>query len=207
MSPSDRLLGLIIACCLIFVGYQIYFFPQRVRARRYYSLLIDLDQRIRFEPVWVWVYTVAYYPFILSLVFLVSSWHEYTYVASSFFFMLAIQATIALIFPVRTPFEWREYHLGTISRRLLSTVQRIDRGGNCFPSMHVSVAVLSAMHIQIICDPEIILSAVIWLFPILVSLSTVYTKQHFVLDVPAGVLHAVVCIAAFDYISQKVSLS
>ncbi|WP_227267723.1 phosphatase PAP2 family protein [Roseobacter weihaiensis] len=175
--------------------------------RRYYSLLIVLDQRIRFEPVWVWIYTVAYYPFILSLVFMVSNWREYTYIASSFFFMLALQATIAMIFPVKTPFEWREYHLETISRRLLSVVQRIDRGGNCFPSMHVSVAVLSAMHMHMIWDVTITVSAVIWLFPALVSLSTIYTKQHFVLDVPAGVLHAVVCFVAFDNIFQKLTVA
>jgi membrane-associated phospholipid phosphatase len=61
-------------------------------------------------------------------------------------------------------------------------VQRFDARSNSFPSMHVSVAVLTAFHLQ----PHLGLLALA--FPGLIALSCLFTKQHYFLDLPAGAL-------------------
>jgi membrane-associated phospholipid phosphatase len=46
--------------------------------------------------------------------------------------------------------------------------------------MHTSVATLTAIHLY----PS--LGSWAWLFPVLIGLSCLFTKQHYVVDVPAG---------------------
>ena len=61
-------------------------------------------------------------------------------------------------------------------------MQRFDDRNNSFPSQHTSVATLTALHLQ----PE--LGAAAFAFPVLIGASCLFTKQHFVLDIPAGAL-------------------
>jgi membrane-associated phospholipid phosphatase len=82
---------------------------------------------------------------------------------------------------VSTPERWRAYNRRRgLSERLLSWVQRFDARSNSFPSMHVSVATLTALHLQGHFGPAVLL------FPVLVALSCLYTKQHYLLDLPPG---------------------
>jgi membrane-associated phospholipid phosphatase len=48
--------------------------------------------------------------------------------------------------------------------------------------MHTSVAMLTALHLQ----PQLGLAA--FAFPVLIGLSCLFTKQHYVVDLPAGAL-------------------
>jgi membrane-associated phospholipid phosphatase len=61
-------------------------------------------------------------------------------------------------------------------------VQRFDARSNSFPSMHVSVAMLTSLHLL----PH--LGTAAFAFPTLIALSCVFTKQHYVVDLPAGAL-------------------
>ena len=63
---------------------------------------------------------------------------------------------------------------------LLALVQRFDARSNSFPSMHVSVATLTALHLQ----GHFGLAA--FAFPVLVGLSCLFTKQHYLIDLPPG---------------------
>jgi membrane-associated phospholipid phosphatase len=86
-----------------------------------------------------------------------------------------------LFFPVETPARWRDLNRGvSVSERFLNFVRRFDSPSNCFPSMHVSVAMLTAFHAQAQLGP------LVFLFPALIAVSCVYTKQHYLIDLPAG---------------------
>ncbi len=58
--------------------------------------------------------------------------------------------------------------------------------------MHVAVAVLTSLHIVHLVDtdvhPEIWM---VWIIPIMIAISTLYTKQHLIIDLPAGLLLAI----------------
>lgn len=188
MEFLDKIIAVVITALVITGAYQIYLIPQNNPIRKTREIFISIDERISFKPHWVWVYTVLYYPFFFSVIFTLDSFKHYAYVILSFTFLLLIQVAISFLIPVKTPDEWREYNPeNSLSEKVLSILQSVDRGGNCFPSMHVAIVSLSVCHIWA--------NAADWLglwfvfvvvIALLICASTVFTKQHFFLDIPGG---------------------
>jgi membrane-associated phospholipid phosphatase len=129
----------------------------------------------------VWIYSFLYYPVILCANWMVESPSQFTRIAVSYILLLGLQMVFFIGFPVVTPRSRRPTReRGNTSERFLALVQSIDQQSNCFPSMHVSVAMLTALHLSA--------SFGLWTitFPALIGLSCLFTKQHYVLDIPAG---------------------
>jgi len=181
MNPTDYAVNLILSVVLIIGVYQFYFWCQRNHLAAPRQLKLGIDERIPYWPSWVWVYSCIYYPIILYLNFVIASPRQFTYVATSYVLLLLAQMSFFVLFPVTTPEHWRAYNQRrTLSERFLALVQRFDARSNSFPSMHMSVAVLTASHLW----PHLgVLAAG---FPLLIGLSCVFTKQHYVIDLPAG---------------------
>jgi len=181
MTGIDYAIHLAMSVFLIFGVYQFYFWCQRrqwVACRQFVTLL---DDRIPYRPRWAWIYSFLYYPAIVYLNWTVTSPRHFNHLAMSFFILLAGQMSFFVLFPVETPARWREINRGrTLSERFLLFVRRFDAPSNCFPSMHVSVAMLTALHAQAQLGP------LVYLFPVLIAASCVFTKQHYLLDLPAG---------------------
>jgi membrane-associated phospholipid phosphatase len=118
---------------------------------------------------------------ILYTNLVVESPREFTHLATSYLLLLLFQMTFFVLFPVATPEHWRiaDPRRGW-SERLLALVQRFDARSNSFPSMHTSVATLTALHLY----PSVGSGALA--FPLLIGLSCLFTKQHYVVDIPAG---------------------
>ena len=181
MTVWDYGIELTLSVFLIVGGYQFYFWCQRNMLTEPRELRLRIDDLIPYRPNWVWIYSFLYYPAILYTNLVIQSPREFTHVARSYLLLLALQMGVFISFPVATPAEWRRRHAPkTYSERFLSFVQRFDTRSNSFPSMHTSVATLTALHLQ----PS--LGAWAWAFPILVGLSCLFTKQHYVIDLPAG---------------------
>jgi len=183
MRPIDYAINLTLSVFLIVGVYQFYFWCQRNPATAPRQLKLWIDDVIPYWPSWVWIYSCIYYPLILYLNFIVESPQQFTYVAVSYVLLLALQMVFFVLFPVTTPAHWRAFNRErTLSERFLALVQRFDASSNCFPSMHVSVAMLSAFHLL----PHIGPSA--FAFPVIIALSCLFTKQHYLVDLPAGAL-------------------
>lgn len=181
MTVADYAVDLILSLFLIVGVYQFYFWCQRNRLARPRALRLVVDEWVPYRPGWVWVYSLLYYPAILYTTLSIRSPRHFTYLAISYVVLLAFQMGFFLLFPVETPEEWRRRNgCRTWSERFLAFVQRFDARSNSFPSMHTSVAMLTALHLA----PRLGVWA--FAFPVLIGLSCVFTKQHYVLDVPAG---------------------
>lgn len=181
MNATDYIIQLTLSVFLIVGAYQFYFWCQRHPLTEPRRLKLALDDRIPYRPRWVWIYSFLYYPVILYVNLIVGSPAQFTRVAISYILLLLLQMAFFVGFPVATPASWRRADSGrSFSERFLALVQRFDSCANCFPSMHVSVATLTALHLY----PR----AGVWalLFPALIGISTLFTKQHYVVDVPAG---------------------
>ncbi len=190
------LIDIAVATCLTIIlilgGYQIYFLPQKYPLKNPKRLLTAMDEKIPFRPHWVWIYSFFYYPFIASIVLTVTDLKQFCYVGLNFLFLLLCQLTIAYFFPVKTPPHWRKYDSkSSLSARFLSLVHYFDKGGNCFPSMHVATSTLTALHIANNLSDSFS-NIVVWVFvmPVLISVSAIYTKQHYIIDIPAGAVLA-----------------
>jgi len=181
MNPIDYAIHLVMTVFLIFGVYQFYFWCQRhavVACRRFSA---PLDERIPYWPAWSWIYSFLYYPAIVYLNWTVTSARHFNHLAMSFFLLLAGQMAFFVFFPVETPPHWRAINRGrSLSERFLLFVRRFDAPSNCFPSMHVSVAMLTALHAHASLGP------LVFMFPALIALSCIFTKQHYLLDLPAG---------------------
>lgn len=183
MTIIDRIIQLIVSVFLIVGVYQFYFWCQRNQATAPRQLRLPIDDWIPYRPRWVWIYSFLYYPVIVAINWSVTSPRQYLYVAISYLLLLGIQMAFFVWVPVATPAEWRSCNRRAgRSERFLAFVQRFDAPSNSFPSMHTSVATLTALHLYASLGPGV------FAFPAIIGLSCLYTKQHYIVDVPAGAL-------------------
>lgn len=181
MNSIDYAIHLAMSVFLIFGVYQFYFWCQRHPRGSAQHFATTLDDRIPYRPRWVWIYSFLYYPAIVYLNWTVTSPRHFNHLAMSFFVLLAGQMAFFVFFPVETPTRWRDLNRGrSLSERFLLFVRKFDAPSNCFPSMHVSVATLTAFHARPWVGPAA------YAFPVLIALSCLFTKQHYLLDLPAG---------------------
>lgn len=183
MQPIDRVVQLVISAFIIVGVYQFYFWCQRNHVAEPREFRLPIDDCIPYRPRWVWIYSFLYYPVIVAINWTVSSPRQYLYVALSYMLLLGFQMLFFLLVPVATPAEWRARVIGRgRSEKFLAFVQSFDGRSNSFPSMHTSVATLTALHLYPAFGPLVIA------FPVLIALSCLFTKQHYVVDLPAGAL-------------------
>ncbi len=181
MNAADYMVHLTLSVFLIVGVYQFYFWCQRNALAPARELRLSVDDRIPYWPAWVWIYSFLYYPAILYTNWVVESSREFTHMVTSYLLLLVFQMAFFLIFPVVTPEHWRAVNRQrSYSERFLAFVQRLDARSNSFPSMHTSVAMLTALHLY----PS--LGSWAFTFPVLIGLSCLFTKQHYLIDVPAG---------------------
>lgn len=189
MILLDSLNALFITILVLMGAYQIYLLPQKYHLRKPLSLNTALDDLIPFRPRWVWAYCFLYYPFLVSVILTMDDLRHFSFVITSFIVLLVLQVLLAFLVPVKTPASWRSYDPdNSRSEKFLSSLQIIDQGGNCFPSMHVSAVFLTLFHILAnISDWLTIWTGLMFVAVLLISASTVFTKQHYVLDIPGGI--------------------
>ena len=181
MRTTDLIFQLCMSVVLIIGVYQFYFWCQRNHLTQPRQLRLPLDDAIPFVPRWVWIYSCLYYPVIVYINFVTESPRHFLHLAMSYIVLLLFQMAFFVVFPVATPAEWRMRNAGRgRSERFLAFVQSFDAPSNSFPSMHTSVAMLTALHLA----PQ--LGGWAYCFPALIALSCLFTKQHYLLDLPAG---------------------
>jgi membrane-associated phospholipid phosphatase len=195
MQIVTFLVHLILSVVLIVGTYQFYFLTQRHQFRAARVFHFALDEKIPFISWWSWVYSFLYYPAILFLNWIVQSGAQFTMMAFSFMVLLGMQMAAFYFFPVATPEHWRSLNKGkSYSERFLLFVQKFDKSSNCFPSMHVSVAMLTALHAAPTVGPWS------YLFPVLIAISCVFTKQHYLVDLPFGAILGVIAYGVYAWL-------
>ncbi len=127
---------------------------------------------------------------IVAIILTMDDMRHYNLTVMSFVFLLLMQMTCFSFFPVETPLKWRGFgDREGINIRFLRLVQKYDDNSNCFPSMHVSVATLTALHMM---ANEPWLGMWPLLFPLVIAISALFTKQHYFVDlIPGAVLGCV----------------
>ena len=185
MPVQDLVVAIIMTIFLIVGVYQFYFFTQNHMIKEPKRINMKIDNLFKFKGWWVWIYSGLYYPMIVLIVLTMEDMRHYNYTAMSFFLLLFMQMAFFRYYPVETPPEWRDFgESNTLSVRFMKFVQSYDDNTNCFPSMHVSVATLVALHMW--SNVGDMVGYWPFLFPVLIALSALWTKQHYLVDVIAG---------------------
>ena len=152
----------------------------------FHHLQLPLDAAIPFVPEWVLAYMLVYVTPAMTAFFLEDRAELYrTFLA--FGLNCAICFPIFIFYPVEYP---RVVPIpDDVFGHLLSFVHALDRPVNCFPSHHIATSFTTFFAIA---RQDRRWGAEFGVAAVLVAISTVFVKQHYVVDIPGGILVACV---------------
>ena len=159
-----------------------------------YNLLTDLDHIIPFNPHFIWIYHTFLPVIAVTLIFLLKRKDLFIRATVALLLATLILAFFYIAFPSYYP---REAYSDTssLSGFLVDITRRLDGAHNTFPSSHVTFSWLATFYISLSACAQknrwIKLGYIVW--AILISISTLAVKQHYIVDVLSGFVLAAVC--------------
>ncbi len=160
-----------------------------VRAEAGYSFLhpkIAWDDAFPFMPSFVWCY-LLYYPLCFTPILLIKGTESFQRIAAAY--SMEFFTCFVLFYSFPAQMLRPEVTGQDLSSRVLRLIFDVDPGFNILPSLHVANVVLIAIlffHYR-----KYRLGIIVALAALLVSLSTVLVKQHYIVDVFGGIVLAV----------------
>jgi len=170
---------------LVLAGYQMYFWPQKNHqlSRKKYLRPTKLDKAIPAVPELFWIYSPIYYVFFSLAILCLKNYNS---TALHAWLMLLHSSFWFIYFPTGIKKDFREQirkvPTDKLTKFIMHLVHAHDSEDNACPSMHCAFAVFLAF-ITYPFYPVLSLA-----FPIVVSLSCLFTKQHLIIDIIPGFL-------------------
>lgn len=162
----------------------IYFFVNRLQVEpdRCLDMGLPIDRKIPFVPFFALVYFSTYIFVILPFLVL-SDARQFYWMLVSFSSISVISSLIHAIVPSKIE-RVEQVKAAGVSGKLLNLFQMTCKPYGNFPSMHVGLSVPVVVAIFITFGAAAGSMALVW--AILIAISTLLTKQHYILDVLAG---------------------
>jgi membrane-associated phospholipid phosphatase len=182
LSLSYRLSALALT---LFGWLILYFFVNRLQVEpsRRIDLGIELDRKIPYLPLFALAY-FSTYVFVLQPFFILSFAGQFRWMLTSFILISVISSLIHAIVPSKIE-RVEQVTAGGLSGWMLALFQKTCKPYGNFPSMHVGLSVLVVAANFIAGGP--VVGGVMLVWAVLIAISTLFTKQHYILDVLAGV--------------------
>jgi len=156
----------------------------------HYQPFTFLDRAMPLTPAWIAVYASLYMcAFLLPLV-VVRSHELFRQTLKAFLFVMLVSYVGFWFYPTVAP-RVEKATVDGFAEWSLQLFYDLDQPYGCFPSLHVAYAFVGALASYRM-HRGVGMAAVAWAS--LIGVSTVYTKQHFVVDAVAG---AIVAFAAY----------
>jgi membrane-associated phospholipid phosphatase len=202
--------GVILSYFFIYITWFMYL--ERTITKKFYPVYSKLDDFIPFNEVFIIPYLLWFaYIFITVAYFLFTSKHEFYKLCANLFIGMTICLIIYTIWPNGHYLRVDINSLGrdNIFLTLLSRIYDVDTSTNVFPSIHVFNSVAAFIAI----NKNERLRKLSWVRPaafiltVLICMSTVFLKQHSVLDIFGGLalnlfMYAMVYIPSWSKSSQ-----
>jgi len=158
-----------------------------------HNLTTDLDKLIPFVPEFIWIYHTMIPIFILTTVILIEKRPVFFTAIISIIFASVIMLLFYTFFPAFYPRDG--YTEASLSGFLVEITRSIDGSSNTFPSGHVTFAWLLVFFIGLSNFAQkykwVQIAYILW--ALLISISTLVLKQHFIVDVFSGMTLATLC--------------
>jgi len=144
--------------------------------------LSAVDKATPFLPWTGWIYSIV---FILPIFACLAARtdEDVRWLVLSFTGLTTFDALVFFAFP--TVYPRPVMAAAGLAALPLTIVHLLDTAKNCFPSQHVSTAVLTALHVRRLAPAR---GPVFLLLAAAIAASTLTTKQHYFWDVIAGAL-------------------
>ena len=158
-----------------------------------YAPDVALDRALSLQPTWMLVYG-SLYVFVVVLPLLVVRQQELFRRAMQAYLMVMIVSYVGfLLYPTAAPRPAQVLGDG-FSAWSLRLAYSLDPPHGCFPSLHVAYSFVSALTCYRVHRG---VGAVAVLWAALIGVSTLYTKQHYIADILAGIFVAYVAYVLF----------
>ncbi len=191
IKPNKFMLKRFLVILPIFVIYTLtYHFIGNYSLNENYNFLMGLDELMPFVPEMVWVYVSTYFVMMFSGFFIKDDLDFYRLVVAIIVTML-ITYPFFYFFPAIYPRA--EFVITDLSTQVLRWNYTNDVVNNTFPSLHVSLSFTLALTMGYLNKKK----KNIWIFwAIMVAVSTVLVKKHFLIDTLGGFM---VAYTAFSF--------
>ena len=178
---------------IIVIAMLSYWLPQFiVDINKAKSVKVFIDDIIPLYPPALIVYLLAYLQWALSLYVLVK---KDTLFGKRITLMIIISSIIAFLIYTFYPtyFVRPNFEINSFFTWLLSKIYIADKPLDAFPSFHCLISTLTIIIINHSKDIDKKYKIINIIFSILVYVSALLIKQHSIIDVPAGILLALIC--------------
>jgi hypothetical protein len=163
------------------------------------ALWTGADALIPLVPLFVFPY-LLYIPVLISPGFLPLDFEEFVEGCTGYVVASTVAFAFFLTIPVRM--DYPVLACEGLACAALQGLYTMDGGLNVFPSLHVSHCVLAALTAAR--SPSRWRFAV-WGAALAVSAATVFTKQHYAIDLPAGLATGLLGAAAASFLRRTLS--
>lgn len=176
-----------VVAVLMFAGWSAaYFISSYILAQGpTHAIDIPLDHAIPFIPAFVWIYLTVYMSFIIPFL-VIRDTRFFRLIVLSYLSVILVSVGTFLLYPVSYPRP--TFAVDSLSTWALALTYAVDKPVNCFPSLHASMAMMSALMVLEVSAP---LGAIAILHTLLIGASTLFIKQHYVADIIGGFLLAI----------------
>ncbi len=158
-----------------------------------YAPELAMDRALPVQPAWMLVYGSLYVFVVLLPLFVVRPPQLFRRAFQAYLTVMIVSYVGFLLYPTAAPRPAEVLGDG-FSAWTLRLVYSLDPPYNCFPSLHVAYSFVSALTCYRV-HRGVGAAAAVW--AALIGVSTLYTKQHYVIDVIAGALAAYVAYVSF----------
>lgn len=165
-----------------------------------HTLIIGLDQKIPFIPVFMIIYVLAFLQWLNAVLTILHSKKETGYkYCSAIMIGSLIGFIIFITYPTAIP-DRPILDSNTLINRFINFIYYFDTPTNAFPSFHCFCSTITIFAIyEITKNKKYTINNCV--FSILVYASTLFTKQHLLVDIPAGIILAIFSIYVTKYIN------
>jgi membrane-associated phospholipid phosphatase len=178
------------------------FIAELTRGRTLHTPELALDRIVPLQPAWALVYGSLYLFLILLPVFVVSQPEQIRRTVLAYLTVWITSYICFLVYPTTAPRPLNVIGEGFVIWGL-RFLYSADPPYNCFPSLHVAHSFVSALTCYRVHRGVGIAAGIC---ATLIGVSTLYTKQHYIVDVIAGILLAYAAYFLFlrNYPTQEI---
>lgn len=172
------------------VGYLLINWINQSRAR-YFDVSLPGEEAIPFIAFFIFGYVLVYLS-VLFLYLILDDINDFRRAAVTYFAVTTVHYILFLLIPVKCDMRPDLSQMNGLSVYLTHFYYIIDKPQNCFPSLHMAYSVSAILASW---RNHSYMRIVFTVMALLVGISVILVKQHYIMDVVAGALMAFIMYA------------
>jgi len=155
----------------------------------HYLPMTNFDKMIPFLPWTVFIYLSAFLMVGAAVLLFNKKEKDYGRGVFGIIFLLLLQGAVFVVFPTAYPRPLLPADVSWLSHMAYDLLTFIETSRDCFPSDHIAMTVFVSL---VLWRRGRLLGGISFFWTILVAISTLTLKQHYIVDVFAGITVAAI---------------